>query len=68
MKPDQVFAFSVDLLACSEEVQRACDVDSPGGESDDTGSGSENIGVYLIANLTRKVFEEEERHGGRMSR
>ena len=27
--PDEIFAFSMILLACSEEGERACDVDGP---------------------------------------
>jgi hypothetical protein len=61
--PNNILAFSVDLLAGSQNGEGARDVNGPRRERDRPRWRGEDEGIYLVANLSWKYFEEAESHG-----
>jgi hypothetical protein len=61
--PNNILAFSVDLLAGSQNGEGARDINGPRRERDRPRWRGEDEGIYLVANLSWKYFEEAESHG-----
>jgi len=61
--PNNILAFSVDLLAGSQNGEGARDINCPWRERDRPRWRGEDEGIYLVANLSWKYFEEAESHG-----
>jgi hypothetical protein len=62
--PDDILAFSVDLLAGSQNGEGPRNTNGPRREGDGPRWRGEDEGIYLVANLSWKYFEEAESHGG----